>query len=76
MKKQLHHARIALERAYPAPVERVFAEFADPHVRAKWSPPSNDALVYDEADFVRAAATYSAAGRRTISDSSESLSIM
>ena len=51
MKKELHHATIVLERAYPAPVERVFAEFADPHARAKWSAPSNDALVYEETDF-------------------------
>ena len=51
MKEKLHHATITLERAFAAPVERVFLEFADPQARAKWSAPSNDALVYDEADF-------------------------
>ena len=51
MKEKLHHATIVLERAYSAPVERVFSEFADPQARAKWSAPTNDALVYDNADF-------------------------
>ena len=51
MKEKLDHATITLERAYSAPLERVFREFADPQVRAKWSAPSNDALVYDETDF-------------------------
>ena len=51
MKERLHHATITIERTYLAPVERVFSEFADPQVRAKWSAPSNDALVYDESDF-------------------------
>src|SRR5579862_9760082 len=45
------HATITLEHSYPAPPERVFAEFADPVARARWSAPSNDALIYDEADF-------------------------
>jgi uncharacterized protein YndB with AHSA1/START domain len=51
MKEQLHHATIVLERAYPAPIERVFAEFADPQARAKWSALSGDALVYEENEF-------------------------
>jgi uncharacterized protein YndB with AHSA1/START domain len=46
-----NHATITLERLYSAPVGRVFAEFADPVVRARWSAPSGDALIYDEADF-------------------------
>jgi uncharacterized protein YndB with AHSA1/START domain len=41
-----------VERAYAAPVERIFAEFADPQSREKWSAPSNDNLVYDESDFL------------------------
>ena len=45
------HATITLERSYPAPLEWVFAEFADPVARARWSAPSEDALIYDEADF-------------------------
>ena len=45
------HATRALERFYPVPVERVFAEFADPVARTRWSAPSGDALIYDEADF-------------------------
>jgi uncharacterized protein YndB with AHSA1/START domain len=45
------HATITLEHSYAAPVERVFSEFADPVARARWSAPSGDALIYDEADF-------------------------
>jgi uncharacterized protein YndB with AHSA1/START domain len=46
-----HRATIILERVYPAPLERVFSEFADPVARARWSAPSNDALIYDQTDF-------------------------
>ena len=45
------HATITLERSYRSSVERVFSEFADPAARARWSAPSEDALIYDEADF-------------------------
>jgi uncharacterized protein YndB with AHSA1/START domain len=45
------HATITLERSYPSPLERVFSEFADPVSRARWSAPSEDVLIYDEADF-------------------------
>ena len=45
------HAMIKLEHWYSAPVERIFSEFADPEARARWSAPSNDTLIYDEADF-------------------------
>jgi uncharacterized protein YndB with AHSA1/START domain len=45
------HATITLERSYPAPPERVFTEFANPVARARWSAPSEDFLIYDEADF-------------------------
>ncbi|MGH9481313.1 MAG: SRPBCC domain-containing protein [Terriglobales bacterium] len=51
MGEKPHHATINLERSYPAPVGRVFAAFADPVTRAKWSAPPNDALIYDEANF-------------------------
>jgi uncharacterized protein YndB with AHSA1/START domain len=51
MDEKLQHATITLEHSYAAPVERVFSEFADPVARARWSAPSNDALLYDEADF-------------------------
>ncbi len=51
MSEELHHATINLQGFYPAPVERVFSEFADPAARAKWSAPTNDSLVYDKADF-------------------------
>lgn len=46
-----HHATIALARFFPETPARVFAEFAGPAARAKWSAPSGDALVYDETDF-------------------------
>jgi uncharacterized protein YndB with AHSA1/START domain len=42
---------LTFERSYRAPLERVFSEFADPVARARWSPPSNDALIYDQTDF-------------------------
>ena len=45
------HATITLERTYRAPLERVFSEFADPVARARWSPPSNDVLIYDQTDY-------------------------
>jgi uncharacterized protein YndB with AHSA1/START domain len=48
---KLEHATIQLQESYSAAPERVFAEFADPAARARWSAPSNDALIYDEADF-------------------------
>jgi uncharacterized protein YndB with AHSA1/START domain len=46
-----HHATIVLERRYDAIASRVFAEFANPVVRARWSAPSGDELVYEEAAF-------------------------
>jgi uncharacterized protein YndB with AHSA1/START domain len=51
MNDKLRHATITLQHSYPAPRERVFSEFADPIARARWSSPSNDELIYDEADF-------------------------
>jgi len=51
LKNKLQHATITLEHSYAAPLERVFSEFADPVARARWSAPSKDALIYDEADF-------------------------
>ena len=51
MSQTVHHATIRLERRYDAPAEKVFAEFADPIARARWSAPSGDTLVYDESDF-------------------------
>ena len=51
MKDKLQHATITLQHSYSAPLERVFSEFADPVARARWSAPSNDVLIYDEADF-------------------------
>jgi uncharacterized protein YndB with AHSA1/START domain len=51
MSEKPQHATIVLERTYPAPLERVFSEFADPVARARWSPPSNAVLIYDQTDF-------------------------
>lgn len=51
MNKVFHHSTITLEHSYSASVRRVFSEFADPQARAKWSAPSKESLVYDEADF-------------------------
>jgi uncharacterized protein YndB with AHSA1/START domain len=51
MSDKLQHATITLQYSYSAPLELVFSKFADPVERARWSAPSNDELVYDEADF-------------------------
>jgi len=56
MSEELYHTTITMERSYVAPVARVFSEFADPAKRAKWSAPSNDTVVYDQADFREAGA--------------------
>ena len=51
MNDKPQHATIKLEHWYSASPERVFAEYADPVARARWSAPSNDLLIYDETDF-------------------------
>jgi uncharacterized protein YndB with AHSA1/START domain len=49
---QTLHTTLVFEREIPAPVEQVFAAFADPVARAAWGAPSDTAvLIYDEADF-------------------------
>jgi uncharacterized protein YndB with AHSA1/START domain len=46
------HATLVFEREIPAPIEAVFAAFADPVIRTEWGTPSDTAVVlYDEADF-------------------------
>src|ERR1700722_2422865 len=46
------HATLVFERDIPAPVEAVYAAFADPVARADWGTPSDTAVViYDETDF-------------------------
>jgi uncharacterized protein YndB with AHSA1/START domain len=46
------HATLIFEREIPAPVEEVFAAFADPVARTAWGAPSDTAVViYVEADF-------------------------
>lgn len=43
---------LVFEREIAAPVEKVFAAFADPVERAKWGKPSDGSvLIYDEEDF-------------------------
>jgi len=51
MNKKPQHATITLEFSYSAPIERVFAEFADPAARARWSVPAGDILIYDQSNF-------------------------
>lgn len=49
---QVLHETILMERKYEADIDRVFAAFADPAARAKWSVPSDNAvLIYDEVNF-------------------------
>ena len=46
------HATLVFERNVPAPVEQVFAAFADAKMRAEWSAPSDTAVViYDQESF-------------------------
>jgi uncharacterized protein YndB with AHSA1/START domain len=45
------HTTLVFEREIPAPVEEVFAAFADPVARTAWGAPSDTAVIYDEADF-------------------------
>ncbi len=46
------HATFVFERVCAAPVERVFAAFADPEERAGWGTPSGTAtIIYDKVDF-------------------------
>jgi len=51
MREKPQHATITLAHSYPAPVERVYSEFADPVARARWSHPSDDVLIYAATDF-------------------------
>jgi uncharacterized protein YndB with AHSA1/START domain len=47
----IHHSTLVFERHYDSSPTRVFVEFADPLVRAKWSTSSGDELIYDESSF-------------------------
>ena len=40
---QILHETVVIERTYDAPVARVFAAFADPEARVKWSAAGDDA---------------------------------
>jgi uncharacterized protein YndB with AHSA1/START domain len=46
------HTTFVFERICAAPVERVFAAFANPEERASWGSPSETAaFIYDKVDF-------------------------
>jgi uncharacterized protein YndB with AHSA1/START domain len=50
--QNLKHATFVFEWTCAAPVERVFAAFANPVERANWGTPSESAaFIHDEADF-------------------------
>jgi uncharacterized protein YndB with AHSA1/START domain len=50
--QDLKHETLMFERTCAAPVERVFAAFADPVERANWGTPSETAaFIYDKVDF-------------------------
>ena len=47
-----HHGTLVFERTFDAPVAAVFSALSDPVARARWSAPTDAAvLIYDEADF-------------------------
>jgi uncharacterized protein YndB with AHSA1/START domain len=50
--QELKHSTLVLERICAAPVERVFAAFANPQERASWGTPSETAaFIFDKVDF-------------------------
>lgn len=50
--QDLKHSTLVFERICAAPVERVFAAFANPEERASWGTPSETAaFLYDKVDF-------------------------
>jgi uncharacterized protein YndB with AHSA1/START domain len=50
--QELKHATLVFERICAAPIDRVFAAFADPEERARWGAPSETAVfIYDQVDF-------------------------
>jgi uncharacterized protein YndB with AHSA1/START domain len=50
--QDVKHATLVFERICAAPIERVFAAFADPKERANWGTPSETAaFIYDKVDF-------------------------
>lgn len=49
----IQHATLVFDHIVPAPVEQVFAVYADANLRAQWGAPSDTAvLIYDAADFL------------------------
>lgn len=48
---RVSHGSVTLSRRYTHPPARVFAAFADPAARMRWSAPAGDAIVFDAADF-------------------------
>ena len=45
------HETLVFEREIPAPVVDVFSAYADARLRAAWSAPSNDTIIYDREEF-------------------------
>jgi uncharacterized protein YndB with AHSA1/START domain len=50
--QDLKYSTLVFERVCAAPIERVYAAFADPKERASWGTPSETAaFIYDNVDF-------------------------
>jgi uncharacterized protein YndB with AHSA1/START domain len=50
--QDLKHSTLVFERVCAAPIERVYAAFANPEERASWGAPSEAAaFIYDAVDF-------------------------
>ena len=45
------HETLVFEREIPAPAFNVFSAYADARLRAAWSVPSNDTIIYDHEEF-------------------------
>lgn len=46
-----HHASFTIKRSYEAPAARVFAAWADPAARVRWSVPKGDGIEYVQSEF-------------------------
>ena len=51
-RQDVTHSTLVFEREISAPVSDVFSAYVDVRVRAAWSVPSSDVIIYDSEDFL------------------------